>query len=129
MSDITIDTLENSPAETAGEPAPAKTATRDQLLTDIRSGRRLERVIESVKLFLAMQVDKVEQTLAQCDAAVEKERSLQMRLAEFEKEKHQWNQTRMLEIERLSAAGDELAKAWAQLEVERRQVLDSKTRK
>ena len=113
--------------EIAGGTSPAKVISRDQLLTDIRSGRRLERVVDSVKLFLEMQVDKIEQTLGQCEAAVENERQLQKRLAEFEKEKHQWNQTRMSEIERLSVAGDELAKAWAQLEVERRQFLDSRT--
>ena len=129
MSEKTIDTLKTSMTEIAGGTSPAKVISRDQLLTDIRSGRRLERVVDSVKLFLEMQVDKIEQTLGQCEAAVENERQLQKRLAEFEKEKHQWNQTRMSEIERLSAAGDELSKAWAQLEVERRQFLDSKTKK
>ena len=62
-----------------------------------------------------------------CEAAVESERQLQERLAKFEEEKHQWNKTREAEIASLSTAGDELAKAWAQLETERRQFLDSKT--
>lgn len=126
MSDKTIDTLNISTTEIAGGLSPVKAVSRDLLLADIRSGRRLERVVDSIKLFLEIQVDKFEQTLAQCEAAVENERQLQKRLAEFEKEKHQWNQTRMSEIERLSAAGDELTKAWTQLEVERRQFLDSK---
>ena len=126
MSDKTIDTLNISTTEIAGGLSPVKAVSRDLLLADIRSGRRLERVVDSIKLFLEIQVDKIEQTLGQCEAAVENERQLQKRLAEFEKEKHQWNQTRMSEIERLSAAGDELTKAWTQLEVERRQFLDSK---
>ena len=126
MSDKTIDTLNISTTEIAGGSSPVKAVSRDLLLADIRSGRRLERVVDSIKLFLEIQVDKIEQTLGQCEAAVENERQLQKRLAEFEKEKHQWNQIRMSEIERLSAAGDELTKAWTQLEVERRQFLDSK---
>ena len=129
MSDKTIDITKISTTEVVGSSSPAKTVTRDQLLTDIRSGRRLERVVDSIKSFLEMQVGKIEQTLAQCEAAVEKERLLQQRLAEFENEKHQWQQTRMSEIERLSAASDELAKAWGQLEVERRKCLDSKIRR
>jgi len=129
MSEKTIDISKTTTAEVAGGSSSAKTVTRDQLLTDIRSGRRLERVVDSVKHFLEMQVGKIEETLAQCDAAVENERLLQQRLAEFEKEKHQWQQTRMSEIERLSAAGDELTKAWEQLEGERRKFLDSKTQK
>jgi len=126
MSEKTIDISKVSTTGIVGGSASAKTVTRDQLLTDIRSGRRLERVVDSIKHFLEMQVGKIEETLAQCDAAVENERLLQQRLAEFEKEKHQWQQTRMSEIERLSSAGDELTKAWEQLEVERRKFLDSK---
>ena len=129
MSEKTIDISKITKTEVAVGSSSAKTVTRDQLLTDIRSGRRLERVVDSIKHFLEAQVGKIEQTLAQCDAAVENDRLLQQRLAEFEKEKHEWNQMRMSEIERLSAAGDELAKAWGQLEVERRKFLDSKTQK
>lgn len=125
MSNNPIDSS-NIAAEATNVSVPAKTISRDHLLADIRSGRRLERVVDNIKQFLDMQVDKVEHTLGQCEATIEKDRMLQKRLAEFEKEKHQWSQTRMFEIERLSAAGDELAKAWAQLENERRQFLDSK---
>ena len=127
MSDTTI---ENSKVTTA-DPSLAipqeKPISRDQQLADIRSGRRLERVVDSIKHFLEMQVTKIEQTLAGCEAAVENDRRLQQRQAEFQEEKHQWAKTREIEITRLSIAGDELAKAWAQLETERRKFLDSKT--
>ena len=127
MSDTTI---ANSIVPTA-EPSLArqqeKPVLRDELLADIRSGRRLERIVDSIKHFLDMQVAKIDQTLAGCKAAVENDQRLQQRLAEFQEEKHQWAKTREAEIARLSIAGDELTKAWTQLETERRQFLDTKT--
>lgn len=100
---------------------------RDQMLADIRSGRRLERLVDNIKHFLENQVAKIDQTLAGCEAAVDNDRRFQKRLAEFQEEKHKWAKTREAEITRLSIAGDELAKAWTQLEGERRKFLDSKT--
>ena len=104
-----------------------QSGSRDQMLADIRTGRRLERVVESIKRFLEVQVEKVDQTIISCEAAVREDRRLRKRLAEFQEEKHQWDQNREAEIARLSIASDELAKAWAQLETERRKFLDSKT--
>jgi len=127
MSDSTIvhskvTTSESSPAKTQGEPV-----ARDQMLADIRSGRRLERLVDNIKHFLENQVAKIDQTLAGCEAAVDSDRRFQQRLAEFQEEKHQWAKTREAEIARLTIAGDELTKAWEQLENERRNFIDSKT--
>lgn len=123
----TIDNLNPASPKPANVRPQAKGVSRDQLLSDIRSGRRLERIVESIRHFLEMQVSKVEHTLAQCEAAVENDRRVHQKMAEFQQEKHKWNETRRLEVERLSAASDELAKAWEQLETERRQFLDSKS--
>jgi hypothetical protein len=103
--------------------------SRDQVLADIRSGRRLEKIVASIRNFLEIQVSRVEETIEQCEAAVENDIRIQERLAEFEKEKRAWDETRKLEIARLSAAGDELSKAWEKLESDRRQFLDSKSSK
>jgi len=123
----TIDNVKTTNPSPANVRPQAKGVARDQLLSDIRSGRRLERIVESIRHFLEMQVSKVEDTLVQCEAAVENDRRLHQKMAEFQQEKHQWNETRKLEVQRLSAAGDELAKAWEQLEAERRKFVDSKT--
>ena len=126
MSDTTIVNSIVTP-EPSGAIPEEVAGSRDQMLADIRSGRRLERVVESIRSFLDVQVEKVDQTLASCEAAVQKDKQLRKRLAEFQEEKHQWDQIREAEIARLSITGDELAKAWIQLETERRKFLDSKT--
>ena len=127
MSDTTIVNSKVTTAEPSLANPQEKPVSRDQMLAEIRSGRRVERIVVNIKHFLEMQVARIDQTLTGCEAAVENDRRLQQRLAEFEEEKHQWAKTREAEIARLSIAGDELAKAWAQLETERRQFLDSKT--
>jgi len=99
---------------------------RDQVLSDIRAGRRLERITSSVQSFLEVQVSKVNAALEQCEAAVKNDRLVADRLADFEKEKRVWESARDTEIKRLSVASDELAKAWTQLETERRSLADKK---
>lgn len=109
--------------------APAAETSRDQMLVDLRSGRRLDRIVASIQNFLEMQVSRVEDTIAQCEAAVENDIRVQERMAKFEKEKREWDESRKQEIARLSQASDELAKAWEKLETERRQFVDLKTSK
>ena len=127
MSDPTIVNSKVKTAAASSAIPQEMPEARDEMLSGIRSGRRLERVVDNIKHFLETQVLKIEQTLAGCEAAVANEGRIQQRLAEFQEEKHNWAKTREAEIARLSIAGDELAKAWAQLETERRQFLDSKT--
>lgn len=118
---------QNSSSEQIG--ASEAKVSRDQMLVDIRSGRRLERIVASIQNFLEMQVSKVDDTISQCEMAVENDIRVQARLADFEQEKRAWDENRKQEITRLSQASDELAKAWEKLETERRQFLDSKSKK
>jgi hypothetical protein len=101
-------------------------ANRDQVLSDIRAGRRLERITSSVQNFLETQVAKIDEALEQCEAAVENDRLVRDRLAAFEKEKREWETARNAELKRLSVASDELAKAWEKLETDRRSLADKK---
>jgi hypothetical protein len=118
---------DNQIAQPSGSTAPETENSRDQMLVDIRSGRRLDRIVASIQNFLEMQVSRVEDTISQCEAAVENDIRIQERMAKFEKEKRAWDESRKQEIARLSQASDELAKAWEKLETERRQFLDLKT--
>ena len=118
---------DNQIAQPSGSTALETENSRDQMLVDIRSGRRLDRIVASIQNFLEMQVSRVEDTISQCEAAVENDIRIQERMAKFEKEKRAWDESRKQEIARLSQASDELAKAWEKLETERRQFLDLKT--
>ena len=99
---------------------------RDQVLTDIRSGRRLDKIVSSIENFLSNQVSKLEQALADCEQAVENDRIVQEILDRHEREKEAWEQARQMELERLNAAGEELARAWEKLEEERRNWLENR---
>lgn len=91
----------------------------DQTLTEIRSGRRLERVVSSIESFLTSQVARLDKAIEECNAAVENDNIVKRILADFEKEKAAWDECRQREILRLQRAGEELIKGWEQLEIER----------
>lgn len=129
MSKTIPENSESAAIELTDGLSQVKVEALDQMLSDIRSGRRLERIVDSIKHFLDIQVSNVEQVLKQCEAAVDNDRRLKKLFVDFEKEKHQWSQARQAEIERLSIAGDKLIQGWVDLEAERRQFLDFKSQK
>ena len=100
--------------------------SRDQVLSKIRSGRRLEKIAESIESFLDNQVARLEKAMLECESAAENDRIVQSILASFEKEKLAWEEMRQLEIARLSRAGEELIKGWASLEAEQIKWLDAR---
>ena len=91
----------------------------DRTLTEIRSGRRLEKIVVSIESFLNSQVARLDKAIAECNQSVENDRIVQGILAEFELEKAAWEKSRQQEIKRLQAAGEELIKGWKNLENER----------
>ena len=92
----------------------------DRTLTEIRSGRRLEKIVDSIENFLNSQITRLEKAMAECNASIENDRIVQRILSEFEVEKAAWEESRQAEILRLQAAGEELVKGWEKLEDERR---------
>lgn len=98
----------------------------DQTLGDIRSGRRLKKVVASVEGFLNGQVARLNQALDECQRAASNDAIVQRILADFEREKHNWEEKRQSEIARLKEAGDKLSAGWKVLEDERRRFLDQR---
>jgi len=103
---------------------PFSRQSLDRTLTEIRSGRRLEKIVSTIESFLHSQVTRLDTALKECNRAVENDKIVQRILAEFELEKQAWEVNRQAEILRLSAAGEELIRGWEQLEDERRKWSD-----
>lgn len=98
--------------------------TLDRTLSEIRTGRRLEKITASIESFLHSQVARLEKAIAECQRSVENDEILQRILADFEVEKQEWEKNRQAEIVRLSGAGEELIKGWEKLEAERQKWSD-----
>jgi hypothetical protein len=109
---------ESSLRRTAGSGSTA--TSLDRTLTEIRSGRRLEKIVKSIESFLHSQITRLEKAMAECNQSIENDRIVQRILAEFELEKAAWEESRQAEILRLQLAGEELIKGWEKLEEERR---------
>ena len=102
------------------------TEFRDQILNEIRSGRRLEKIASSIENFLNHQVEKLEQAIEECRRAAENDRVVKEILKRHEEEKKVWEEERRAETLRLAQAGEELVVAWDKLEEERRHWLESR---
>jgi hypothetical protein len=100
----------------------------DRTLTEIRSGRRLQKIVSSIESFLLSQVTRLNNALEECNQAVENDKIVQRILAEFEKEKQAWEANRQAEILRLHEAGEELIRGWDQLDEERRKWSDERSK-
>lgn len=94
--------------------------SRDHLLTEIRSGRRLEKIASSIESFLNNQIERIEKALSACEAAAENDRVVQKIMADFELEKRTWEEEREAEVQRLKKAGEDLIVAWEKLETEQK---------
>ena len=99
----------------------------DRTLSEIRSGRRLEKLIASIQGFLNGQVARLDKALDECQAAVDNDRIMRTVLASFETEKKQWQQKCEAESKRLKAEGQKLAEGWKELEDQRRKLLDERS--
>ena len=99
----------------------------DQTLNEIRSGRRLGQIVSSIECFLLGQIDRIEDSIEECNRAVENDRILQNILREFELEKKAWEESRQAEARRLQLAGEDLIRQWEELESARRKFLDEQT--
>lgn len=115
--------LHNSPEPTE---SPESAATLDRTLAEIRSGRRLEKLIASIQGFLNGQIARLDKALDECQAVADNDRIMRTVLASFETEKKVWQQKCDAESKRLEAAGRRLADGWKQLEDERRKLLDER---
>ncbi len=98
----------------------------DRTLVEIRSGRRLEKIADSIGSFLHNQVARLEEALRKCQQAEENDKVLQNILSNFELEKKTWEEQRQAEILRLELASKQLSLGWQQLEDERRHWLDER---
>ena len=98
----------------------------DRTLVEIRSGRRLEKIANSIESFLHNQVARLEEALRQCQQAENNDKILQDILSNFELEKKKWEEQRQAEIRRLDQASKQLSLGWQQLEDERRNWLDER---
>ena len=99
----------------------------DRTLSEIRSGRRLEKLIASIQGFLNGQVARLDKALDECQAAVDNDRIMRTVLASFETEKKQWQEKCEAESKRLKAEGQKLAEGWKELEDQRRKLLDARS--
>ena len=98
----------------------------DRTLSEIRSGRRLEKIVSSIESFLLSQITRLDTALEECNRAVEDDKCVQRMLADFQLEKQAWEVNRQSEVQRLSTAGEELTRGWEQLEEERRKWSDER---
>ena len=105
---------------------PTNPQSLDRTLVEIRSGRRLEKIANSIESFLHSQVTRLETALQQCQQAEHNDKIVQNILAEFELEKETWEEQRQAEIRRLDIASEQLSLGWQQLEDERRSWLDER---
>ena len=98
----------------------------DQTLTEIRSGRRLEKIAGSIASFLNGQLVRLETVLEECDRAQRNDQIVQQILADLETQKIAWAENCQTESQRLKEAADQLALGWKQLENERRKWIDER---
>ena len=96
----------------------------DRTLVEIRSSRRLEKIVASIEGFLSGQITRLDKSLDQIKLVADNDKILQRVLADFENEKKAWEDQRQAEMQRLQMAGDKLIDGWKQLESERRKWLD-----
>ena len=123
----TINLSEKSATETFQLPGSRNDDSQlDQTLSEIRSGRRLEKLIASIQGFLNGQVARLEKALDECQAAVDNDQIMRTVLASFETEKRQWQEKCAAESNRLKAEGQKLTAGWKELEDERRKLLDER---
>lgn len=101
-------------------------AQLDRTLNEIRSGRRLEKVITCIESFLNSQISRLEKGLAECERAAGNDKIVQRILSDFELEKQAWEAERQIETLRLKEAGEKLILGWEQLENERRTWMDQR---
>ncbi|MEM7782525.1 MAG: hypothetical protein AAF623_04165 [Planctomycetota bacterium] len=99
---------------------------KQQVLTEIRSGRRLEKIASSIGSFLDNQLERLEAAFKEIERVAANDRIVQNILAEFELEKREWEMERQAEIDRLNRAGEELIEAWQKLESEKKAWMDER---
>ncbi len=116
------------PADSPMCPVATDPQSLDRTLTEIRSGRRLEKIVTSIENFLHNQILRLDKALDEFRLAQNNEKILQKILKDFETEKLQWDEARNSEILRLSDASEKLIEGWQQLEDERRNWLDERDR-
>ena len=95
-------------------------------LNEISSSRQLEKIVNSIARFLNSQILRIEEAIRQCSEAADNDRIVQAMLADFERKKQAWEETRNAEIERLNQAGEDLIQGWQKLEQERQQWIDQR---
>ena len=114
------------PGVTVSSASPLSGESLDRTLVEIRSGRRLEKIANSIESFLHNQVARLEEALRQCQQVEDNDKILQDILSNLELEKKKWEEQRQAEICRLDLASKQLSLGWQQLEDERRHWLDER---
>ena len=104
----------------------AQSPSLDRTLTEIRSGRRLEKIVKSIENFLHSQISRIDKAVEECRLAENNDQILQKIRKDFEQEKLEWEETRNSESLRLIEASDKLIEGWKALEDERRSWLDER---
>ena len=129
MSTTSTHKIQSSGNSHVNDPSQGETPelrSLDQKLTEIRSGRRLEKISASVESFLNSQVSRLETVLDEIQRAEENDKIVQRILADFEEEKLAWEERRQAETLRLQKASEKLINGWQQLEDERRKWVDER---
>lgn len=98
----------------------------DRSLTELSSGRRLEKITSSIEGFLLNQIARLNKSLDKCKQAVDQDKIVQRIMSDFERQKLVWEKERQTEIKRLVEAGDNLILGWKQLEQERQAFLSER---
>lgn len=120
MNTSLTETVANQSSDFKNSDSGSDLSSLDRTLTEIRSGRRLEKIVASIENFLNSQITRLEKAMAECNESIENDRIVQRILAEFEVEKAAWEESRQAEIMRLQVAGEELIKGWEKLEEQRK---------
>jgi len=100
----------------------------DRSLVELRSGRRLEKATISIESFLLNHVARLNKALDHCQLAVDQNKILQRVMADFQRQKAQWEIERQTELRRLFEASEKLAAGWKNLEAERQNLMAERRR-
>lgn len=88
-------------------------------------GERLLALMEEVRAFVQVQLDRIEQAWADCEGVVQRELALDERQRELDRQQQQLEAARDEQTRRLDAEYTKLMEAWDRLESEKRQLLAS----
>lgn len=107
-------------------PSVQRPQTLDQTLDEIRTGRRLEKIVSCIENFLQSQIIRLDEGLHECKRLIENDKIVKQILSDCQREKQVWESEKENQIQRLELANKKLAQGWEDLENERRKWIDQR---